>query len=150
MWADTEGTQIMTERARSNISSTQPEGWEQRWERTRADFHHHRVGAAQYKSSLSLFCSVLLLLEHVQAWGQRVALLPGCEWGWRELLKVNITVCILISCSYTHQNQEAPRGRELLETMLRDSQGCRLCSGPSAPGVCSSILGCGFAAASWS
>lgn len=74
----------------------------------------------------------------------------GVRWGWRELLKVNSTVCILISWSYTYQNQEAPRGRELLEIMLRALQDCRLCFGPSAPGACSSILGCGFAAASWS
>lgn len=71
----------------------------------------------------------------------------GVRWGRRELLKVNSTVCILISWSYTYQNQEAPRSRELLEKMLRVLQGCRLCSGPSAPGVCSSILSCGFAAA---
>lgn len=57
----------------------------------------------------------------------------GVRWGWRELLKVNNTVCILISCSYTYQNQDAPTGRELLETTLRVLQGWRLCSGPSAP-----------------
>lgn len=60
----------------------------------------------------------------------------GCHWcqgvGWerRELLKVNSTVCIPISWSYEYRNQEAPRGRELLEIMLMVPQGGRLRSDP--------------------
>lgn len=47
----------------------------------------------------------------------------GVGWGWRELLEVSSTVCIPISWSYEYKNQEAPRGRELLEIMLMVPQG---------------------------